>query len=137
MSADVAGAGGARVSSASACRPLLAGGGDPIWARDALKGQRLTTLVPMMEGLMHSRIALVVLALTALAFAGCGSSSSTSPTKSSSSPSTAATPSTTSATSNATVKARVYTVSMRGSNEVPKGAPNGSATAVITIKTSK
>jgi hypothetical protein len=35
------------------------------------------------------------------------------------------------------VNARVYTVSMKGSNEVPKGAPNGSATAVITIKTSK
>jgi hypothetical protein len=87
----------------------------------------------MMEGRMHSRIALVCLALTALAFAGCGSSSSTSSTKSSSSPSTAAT----STTSNATVNARVYTVSMKGSNEVPKGAPNGSATAVITIKTSK
>ena len=89
---------------------------------------------------MHRRIFLVCLALMALAFAGCGSSSSTSSTKSSSSPSTAATPtppSTTSTTSNATVKARVYTVSMKGSNEVPKGAPNGSATAVITIKTSK
>jgi len=88
---------------------------------------------------MRSRIALIALAATALAFAGCGSSSSTSSTKSSSSPSTAATPtpspSTTSTT--AAVKARVYTVSMKGSNEVPKGAPNGSATAVITIKTSK
>jgi hypothetical protein len=82
---------------------------------------------------MRNRIALVALAVTALAFAGCGSSSSTSSTKSSSSPSTAATPTTT----NATVKAHVYTVSMKGSNEVPKGAPNGSATAVITIKTSK
>ena len=90
---------------------------------------------------MHSRIALVALAVAALAFAGCGSSSSTSSTKSSSSPSTAAatssTPSTTSTTSTAAVKARVYTVSMKGANEVPKGAPNGSATAVITIKTSK
>jgi uncharacterized protein YceK len=90
---------------------------------------------------MRSRIALVALAVTALAFAGCGSSSSTSSSKSNSSPSTAATPtpspSTTSTTSNAAVKARVYTVSMKGSNEVPKGAPNGSATAVITITTSK
>jgi uncharacterized protein YceK len=85
---------------------------------------------------MRNRIALVALAVTALAFAGCGSSSSssTSSTKSSSSPSSAAT--TTPAPTNATVKARVYTVSMKGSNEVPKGAPNGSATAVITIKTS-
>jgi CHRD domain len=90
---------------------------------------------------MRSRIALVALAVTALAFVGCGSSSSTSSTKSSSSPSTAATPapspSITSTTTNAAVKARAYTVSMKGSNEVPKGAPNGSATAVITIKTSK
>jgi uncharacterized protein YceK len=90
---------------------------------------------------MRNRIALVALAVTALAFAGCGSSSSTSSTKSSSSPSTAATTtpssSTTSTTTNAAVKARVYTVSMKGSNEVPTGAPNGSATAVITIKTSK
>jgi uncharacterized protein YceK len=84
---------------------------------------------------MRNRIALVALAVTALAFAGCGSSSSTSSTKSSSSPSSAAT--TTPAPTNATVKAHVYTVSMKGSNEVPKGAPNGSATAVITIKTSK
>lgn len=84
---------------------------------------------------MHSRIALVAVAVTALAFAGCGSSSSTSSTKSSSSPSTAAT--TTPSTTNATVKAHVFTVSMKGANEVPKGAPNGSATAVITIKTSK
>ena len=84
---------------------------------------------------MRSRIALVAVAVTALAFAGCGSSSSTSSTKSSSSPSTAAT--TTPPTTNATVKAHVYTVNMKGSNEVPKGAPNGSATAVITIKTSK
>jgi hypothetical protein len=90
---------------------------------------------------MRNRIALVALAVTALAFAGCGSSSSTSSTKSSSSPATAATPtpspSTTSTPANATVKAKSYTVSMKGSNEVPKGAPNGSATAVITIKTSK
>lgn len=90
---------------------------------------------------MRNRIALVSLAVTALAFAGCGSSSSTSSTKSSSSPSTAGTPtpssSTTATTTNAAVKARVYMVSMKGSNEVPKGAPNGSATALITIKTSK
>src|SRR6476620_6179860 len=84
---------------------------------------------------MRSRIALVAVAVTALAFAGCGSSSSTSSTKSSSSPATAAT--TTPSTTNATVKAHVFTVHMKGSNEVPKGAPNGSATAVITIKTSK
>jgi uncharacterized protein YceK len=89
---------------------------------------------------MRSKIALFSLAVTALAFAGCGSSSSsTSSTKSSSSPSTAATttPSSSTTSTNAAVKARVYTVSMKGSNEVPKGAPNGSATAVITIKTSK
>ncbi|MDX6661315.1 MAG: hypothetical protein QOJ55_2137 [Solirubrobacteraceae bacterium] len=87
---------------------------------------------------MRSKIALVSLAVTALAFAGCGSSSSTSSTKSSSSPSAAATttPSSSTTSTNAAVKARVYTVSMKGSNEVPKGAPNGSATAVITIKTS-
>jgi uncharacterized protein YceK len=85
---------------------------------------------------MRNRIALVALAVTALAFAGCGSSSSTSSTKSSSSPSPAAATTPSSSTTNATVKARVYTVSMKGSNEVPKGAPNGSATAVITIKTS-
>jgi hypothetical protein len=82
---------------------------------------------------MRNRITLVALAVTALAFAGCGSSSSSS-TNSSSSPSSA--PATTPAAANATVKAHVYTVSMKGSNEVPKGAPNGSATAVITIKTS-
>jgi hypothetical protein len=88
---------------------------------------------------MRSKIALVSLAVTALAFAGCGSSSSSSSTKSSSSPSAAATttPSSSTTSTNAAVKARVYTVSMKGANEVPKGAPNGSATAVITIKTSK
>jgi hypothetical protein len=86
---------------------------------------------------MRSRIALAALAVTALAFAGCGSSSSTSSTKSSSSPSTAAAPAPSTTSTTAAVKARVYTVSMKGSNEVPKGAPNGSATAVITVKTSK
>jgi hypothetical protein len=88
---------------------------------------------------MRSKIALVSLAVTAIAFAGCGSSSSSSSTKSSSSPSAAATttPSSSTTSTNAAVKARVYTVSMKGANEVPKGAPNGSATAVITIKTSK
>ena len=89
---------------------------------------------------MRSRIALVSLAVMALAFAGCGSSSSTSSTKSTAAPTAATTtPSsaTTSTASNVAVKARTYTVSMKGANEVPKGAPNGSATAVITIKTSK
>jgi CHRD domain len=79
---------------------------------------------------MRSRIALVSVAVTALAFAGCGSSSSSSSTKSTATP-------TAPQASNATVKARTYTVSMKGANEVPKGAQNGSATAVITVKTSK
>ena len=83
---------------------------------------------------MRKRIALVALAGTVLAAAGCGSSSSSSRTTSTAAPPA---PSTTPSTSAATVKAASYTVKMAGANEVPKGAPNGSATAVITVKMSR
>jgi hypothetical protein len=87
---------------------------------------------------MRIRIAFVALAVMALTAAGCGSSSSSSKTTTAkTTPAATPTPSTTPTTSSATVKAATYTVKMTGANEVPKGAPTGSATAVITIKTSK
>jgi uncharacterized membrane protein len=91
---------------------------------------------------MRRRIALVSLAVVALGFGGCGGSSKKStttaaaPTPATTSTSTSA-PSTVPSNTTATIKPRTYAVKMAGANEVPSGAPNASATAVISIKASK
>jgi hypothetical protein len=64
-----------------------------------------------MEENMGSRTVLILLAVVALVFAGCGSSKKKSATTS-------------------------YKLTMTGTNEVPKGAPDASASAVVTVKTS-
>ncbi len=81
---------------------------------------------------MRSRIALVSVAVLALAAAGCGSSKKSTTTTSSIG---ATTPSTGATSANAKVVPRTYRVALAGANEVPKGAPNGSGTAVISIRT--
>jgi uncharacterized membrane protein len=72
------------------------------------------------------RIRAITLPLLAAAFAaaGCGSSSSSSSTS-------------TSTPAAATATDHTYTVSLRGTNEVPKGSPTGSGTAKLSLEGSK
>lgn len=84
-----------------------------------------------------SRILGVAALAAALGALGCGSSkkssSASSETSSSaSSPYAPAAPASTSAAP-AQFKSRTYRVKLAGSNEVPKGAPNGSGIAVIRL----
>lgn len=72
------------------------------------------------------------IAASALALAACGSSNSSSSSSSASAPTSA--PTTTPAKSAAGgVASRTYSLKMAGNVEVPKGAPTGTGTAVISI----
>jgi CHRD domain len=75
---------------------------------------------------MPGKTALVSLAVVVFAFTACGSSKKKSTTPASSGATSA----------KATVQPRTYRVKLAGANEVPKGAPNGSGTAVISIRAS-
>jgi CHRD domain len=87
---------------------------------------------------MRSKASLAALAIGAIALAGCGSSNkTTSGATASTAPATATAPPPGAVTIShppAPAKPRTYRVKLAGSNEVPAGAPAGSAIAVISIK---
>ncbi len=80
---------------------------------------------------MRTRAITVPLLVAAIGAAGCGSSSSSSTT---STTSTAPAPG---ATSGPAAPTRVYSVRLKGTNEVPKASATGGGTAKVTVRGAK